>query len=96
MKYILLKLDDDKADKFLAKYADKFTLGVWEVSSKCHCSKTQQAKADNWEWDYDLARPACVECGGVHQTVTTLAERLQMAFQGRNLISRYRTRKARR
>lgn len=96
MKYVLLKLDDDKAEKFLEKYANKFCLGVWEVAVKCHCSKAQQASKENWEWDYELLRPVCITCGGVHTTVTTLAERLQMAFQGRNLISRYRTGKTRR
>lgn len=92
MKYVLLKLEDGQAEKFLAKHSGK-ALGVWEVAAKCGCGQEWQKARDSWVHDAHLGRIVCTYCGGAVNTVTTLAERLQMAFLGKNLISRYRGRR---
>ena len=89
MKYVLVKLTEEGAQKFVTKAGSK-VLGVWDVPSPCDCPKLVQQRADSWEFNQHTGRMECIDCGGTHKTVTTLAERLRMAFQGRNIVKKYR------
>lgn len=93
MKYVLLKLENGRAEKFLAKYADKIVLGVWEVLPQCTCGLAWQNDRENWKYDESVGRHRCIYCGGGPNTVTTLAERLRIAFLTNNQVLRYRKRR---
>lgn len=90
MRYVLLKLDDDATEKFVKKAGSR-ALGVWDIPSiYCTCNRQKQGRADNWFYEAKLGRRLCVDCMGPHKPVTTLGERLRMAFFGRNRIKDFR------
>lgn len=88
--YVLLKLDEGAAKKFVPK-AGKKVLGVWEAFSEyCACSERKQRLADAWFTDELSGRRLCASCELPAKPVTTLKTRLQMVFIGRNIIGRFR------
>lgn len=88
--YVLLKLDDEAAKKFVPK-AGKKVIGVWEAFSQyCKCPEARQRLADNWFHDEESDRRLCASCELPAKPITTLRERLQIAFLSRNRIKLFR------
>lgn len=88
MRYVLLKLTDEGAEKFIPK-AGKKVLGVWEVPTGfCTCDDMYQTVREDWTWS-DSGHPQCKECGGLYKPLLSLGARLRTAL-GRNIVRLYR------
>lgn len=89
MKYVLLKLEDDAAERLVRKAGPR-ALGVWEViTGYCSCEDMYQTTLEDWIIDPDTGRPKCRQCGGYYKPLVSFGQRLK-TFLGRNLVKKYR------
>lgn len=88
MRYVLLKLTDEAAAKFVVK-AGKKVLGVWELPEYCSC-KTLRLLGIDWEYNPETGFYECTKCGGAHRPYLKLSVRIRAAFPGRNRLREYR------
>lgn len=88
MKYVLLKMNDEAAAKFVKKAGNK-ALGMWEVPTNfCTCDDMYETVASDWGINSD-GHAECKQCGGLYKPLLSLGQRLKNAL-GRNLIKLYR------
>lgn len=89
MRWVLLRLEDEAAEKLVAK-AGKRAIGVWDIPDEfCDCPETQWLKG-NWERDAELQRPVCKTCRKVHRVyLEGIGYRTRWAF-GRNILKKLR------
>lgn len=90
-KFVLLKMDDEAAEKFVKK-AGKRAVGVWEIPKKdevCGCAERQRLQAKNWAKDEETGWWICKKCGGVSRPFLSVGIRLRAAL-GKNVLRKYR------
>ncbi|MGX9924158.1 hypothetical protein ACWIG4_30390 [Streptomyces sp. NPDC002248] len=87
MRYVLVKMGDEAAEKFVRKAGPK-AVGIWEIPDEdevCTCSDKVRNQARNWTRDTETGWFICRTCEGVSKPFLSVKERLYMAL-GRNRI----------
>lgn len=79
MKYLLLRLEDDEADRMAVK-AKARAVGLYEIPTDlCLCEG--KALGQDYAYDSTQKRPVCTECGSVHRLYNeNLAARLSWSL----------------
>lgn len=91
MRFVLLKMEDEAAERFVKKAGAK-AVGVWEIPSRediCGCSEKQRQQAKNWRKDDGTGWWLCQKCGGVSKPFLSVGIRLKAAL-GKNIVKKFR------